>query len=238
MMRLILLSLAILFCSISHASLFGEIQRFQVNNASLPPYNSIGQVNDFCSGSVISFNKVLTAAHCVFDFENQTLMPVNSFHIGRNGISQLGQSFQVLSAEVHPLYPVTGDPHFDVAVLTLNVPYGVTLNPLPLSQDLSRWVFDPDLFAFVSIGSIIGYPGDKLLGTMWSVPCFFERRISHFDRPHYTCDTFGGMSGSPLLQIMDGQVSIIGVHTNGGSKNSGLFLRNEILSFIQSALLK
>lgn len=222
---------------IAQAEVLGEIQRFPVKDARQAPFSSIGLINNFCSGSLIAPNKVLTAAHCAFDFENQAPMPVTEFHLGRNGLMQRGVTFPVLSASVHPLYPLTGDPHYDVAVLTIEN-FGISFPVLgvPESLDFSTWTLNFQTLTFEALGSIAGYPGDQLSGTMWFVACMFEQRISHINRPHYICDTFGGMSGSPLLQKIGEQTWVIGVHTNGGVKNSGLFLRPDILDFIRQSL--
>ncbi|HAG91866.1 MAG TPA: hypothetical protein DCL41_08345, partial [Bdellovibrionales bacterium] len=146
---------------------------------------------------------------------------------------QPGFTFKVLKSTPHPIYKQTGSAEYDVAVLTIDN-QGITYPSLPLVHDLRSipWEFNKEFFAMSTVGSIIGYPGDRLLGTMWYVACFLKQEISDINRIHYDCDTFGGMSGSPILVNLNNRPTIIGVHTNGGRDNSGLMLRPEILNFI------
>lgn len=227
-----LLSLSL---QLSHAAVFGEIQRFQVSDSSQYPYNTVGQVENFCTGTLVAPNKVLTAAHCIYDFENSRFMPLNFFYLGRNGISKLGTALKIKSFVAHPLYLQTGNEHYDVGILTLES--NVYIPTIPIRFNTANWSLDKDDLSFKSIGSIIGYPGDKLIGSMWFVVCEFKRQISNFYRPYYTCDTFGGMSGSAIIMSDQEGSYITGVHTNGGSFNSGLFIIDDIQTFVMQELL-
>lgn len=225
------------FLPSASTTLLGELQRFQVSNSYQWPYNLVGQINDFCTGTLIAPNKVLTAAHCLFDFETQTFMPATKFNMARNGILNPGLSLDIKSISPHPLYMLTGSSQYDVGIITLTT--SLNLNKfMPINFNPDGWALNPKNLSFEKIGTIIGYPGDKLVGTMWFVACNFERRISDFYRPHYTCDTFGGMSGSPIIVSENSESYIVGVHTNGGKKNSGLFLLGEIFEFISKEVVK
>ena len=61
----------ILSTPLSFATVQGQLQRFQVGQATQAPYASVGLINDFCSGTLIAANKVLTAGHCTYDVETK-----------------------------------------------------------------------------------------------------------------------------------------------------------------------
>lgn len=220
----------------SHAAVLGEIQRFQVSDSTQFPYNTVGQVENFCTGTLVAPNKVLTAAHCIYDFENSSFMPLNFFYLGRNGIGQLGTAQKIKSFEAHPLYLQTGNEHYDIGILTLET--NVYIPTIPIRFNTASWTLDKDDLSFKGIGSIIGFPGDKLIGSMWFVVCEFKRQISNFYRPYYTCDTFGGMSGSAIIMSDQQGAYIAGVHTNGGAYNSGLFIIDDIQKFVLQEILR
>ena len=100
--------------------------------------------------------------------------------------------------------------------------------------------------------SVVGYPADRPIGTMWS----HTERIKRItpQRLYYTVDTCPGHSGSPILAKLPGKPRrvIIGVHTSGvvdergrpwgcsrgtvlappGMMNSGIRITPEVLKHI------
>ncbi|MCO5114037.1 MAG: trypsin-like serine protease [Bdellovibrionaceae bacterium] len=225
-----------LFCvSLSaQASLHGALQRFPVKDKPLYPLSAVGLVENFCSGTLIAPNKVLTAAHCLYDIETDQYMPVKTFHLGQNGISHLGQSIKVTSIKPHPIYVATGLPAFDVGIITLERAVSEFVVPV-VADTMLGWDLNSETLAYERISVIAGYPGDQLLGNMWYVVCLLEKNIHNLSRAHYNCDTFGGMSGSALIVYNQSGPQIIGVHTNGGAeKNFGVLIFPELLEFIKS----
>lgn len=220
--------------NLSFATVLGELQRFQAKDSTVYPYNTVGQINEFCTGTLIASNKVLTAAHCLYNTETQSLMNVDTFYLARNGIAQAGVAIEVKSIAPHPIFVETGLEYYDLGVITLK--QNVNLPVMPVRFNMESWTLDTKDLTYRTIGSIMGYPGDKLLGTMWFVVCNFERQLSNFYRPHYTCDTFGGMSGSALVLSDENGYYISGVHTNGGSYNSGLFIIDDVQNFVMREL--
>ncbi len=93
------------FTQVSYASshvdykIIGEDSRVKVNNTTLNPYQSItfieskfNNVYEDCSGTVIAPNKVITAAHCVYNPEHGGLTEQSKLTPGLNGkIAPFGQ---------------------------------------------------------------------------------------------------------------------------------------------------
>lgn len=91
--------------------------------------------DQFCGGTLISKNKVLTAAHCCFSDSNYIPDPVSTVRvrIGSNQRGSGGQVLRVASQAIHPKFnPITLD--YDVAILTLKTS---ATNPLTLSDNIN-----------------------------------------------------------------------------------------------------
>ncbi len=108
-------------------------------------------------------------------------------------------------------YINTGKVEYDFAVVELSTNLGDQVG-------WSGYGYDNNLNNGDEI-TIIGYPGDKESGTMWSVRCpadFYNKEIRH------RCDTYGGMSGSGIkARNSKGEVSIYGIHTFGSTSVNG-----------------
>src|SRR5690606_7296818 len=123
----------------------------------------------------------------------------------------------------------------------LNKNVGLSAGYLPIQYSQKNFIWNETEKQFINLGTIAGYPGDKLFVTMFMVPCFFRQNPFNFDllnrsisdKVEYECDTYGGMSGSALL-TGDGRGGslIIGVHTNGinasSKRNSGVLLLGDV----------
>lgn len=100
-----------------------------------------------CSGSIVAEQWVLTAAHCVFDFNSgfpQRPAPYVAVNIGRDSNNPL-ESLSVAEVIVHPDY-VEGDTVNDIALVRLTRPISLEVQRmlLPLSFDFDSTVADLD----------------------------------------------------------------------------------------------
>ena len=233
-----LFTTALLFVGHANSSVVGQLSRMQVPNPASVTYRVYGQVDEFCSGTMIAPRLVLTAGHCVYDVETAKPTNLKFFAPSRNGKAAPFGKIPVVAIHVAEEY-IKGNPDRDLAVLVLRDPIGNSTGWLQIAWDHS--VLAPHASAlggWSGPGTIAGYPGDKDKNTMWLVACDFYVAPLLPRRPQYTCDTYGGMSGSSLVVAGPrGVPYVIGVHTTGrGNFNTGVVLSGENKTFLQKIL--
>lgn len=229
----------VLVTTATQASVTGQIQRFEVTDTTKDVYRPIGQVSNFCTGTMISPFHVLTAGHCVYDVSKKTFAQNVTFSPARKGRLNPFGTVRVTSYVVHPRYVAFGDANSDLAVLRLESPIGLRTGWFGIDFSMSGFSSIPGtaVGGHIAPGTITGYPGDKHDGTMWLVACSFRMTTAAPMKTFYTCDTYGGMSGSALAYGGPGGKSVIfGVHTSGHGKfNSGVLLTGGNADFVRRA---
>ena len=196
----------------------GEDERYPHYHINAP-YTAIGYLSPAgCTAYAIGPRHLLTAAHCIFPegYQNN-MVPVSQlrFYLRRNCYSY-GLTYTVSQVSWYLQYNVNGNPEYDIALLLL---------PYSMYNWMGIAYRDPML---IVSAEICGYPGDI-------VPyyqCFYCSRCNDVAREYdsawwnptsdnrlqYTCDTEGGMSGSPVMTDDHDSTSMLysyGVHTHG-----------------------
>lgn len=178
-----------------------------------------------CSASIVGVNKVLTAAHCVYDAPGKKWNIPSHVAPGRYRSSS-GSTIEpwgrwpVLHATVYTAWTNSGsydsgDVKYDVAILTMGT------NSLGnIGSHMGTLSVVPAPCTIDSNSRLTGYPADKADGEMWtSGICGFWDHSCNANTVYHHCDTTGGQSGSA---IYDNSGKVFGVHSGGNnSRNMG-----------------
>ena len=200
-------------------SIIGYDSRFmRYYTQGTAPYSAIGYLSTGCTAYLVGPRHLITAAHCVHPRGNTRGIYSGSqltFYLRRN-CYRYGIRYGVSQVLVYSEYRNRGSVDHDIACLLL-------------TSTVSDWMGYAyrDPMPTVS-GEICGYPGDKKR----TYNCFYcgtctdvqHLRFGWFGwsrndkRLQHTCDTVGGMSGSPVLTDDHDSTSRLysyGVHTHG-----------------------
>ncbi len=213
------------FMDSDNKRVFGEYERDRVYDTRDFKFRVVGQVENFCTGTLVSERHMITAAHCVYDIRSKSWNTWYHFSPARisrsntpHGLTPWNRVF------VHEDYIKNGDRNKDFAIVELADPIGKTLG-----WQGYGW---SNRHVDYTMGTIIGYPGDKENGTQWQVTCpmtFTDKEIV------YRCDTYGGMSGSGVILDSGSGERIYGIHTLGRSyDNSAVRITKEVFQTIKS----
>lgn len=211
-------------------TIFGEDDRRRVEDTTKFPYSAVvfiqvtyedGSIYNG-TGSMISSDTVLTAAHIIYDRERKQWAKEVEVHAGLvDHFPTLGytKSSKLLALDgwlTNQYVPYA----FDLGLIKLQEPIGFDTGWFGLSDQAEQ----PGL----PITSI-GFPGDKPAQSMWEVAgsvAWFT-----YENLHYHFDTFDGQSGSPVLNT---QQQILAVNAYSGTEtNFGTRTNPTVISWIE-----
>lgn len=210
----ILIALFISFSAIASSTQEVISDEVDLANIGMLKGTSSNTQSSQCTASPISPTLILTAAHCLFDDQDNVFDELE-FYPNYNSPTDVKSKINVVNILYYKLSSEAQALKYDIAILTLET-------PVDKYFEIST---APTLQGEVSI---IGYPLTESEQHVWISTCDIQSNRS--DILIYNCPTAPGMSGAPILQNINGTLSIVGIHLGKDFENDhGLGLSNLIV---------
>ena len=215
----------------------GDVHREAVD-ASRYPWSAIGKLYNetggACTAVIISRDKALTAAHCIFNYRTRRFIPPAALHfLAGYHIGQFSAHARVASYDMGPGFdPLRYDQtsSADWAVLTLTELLPANIAPLKLSEHLSPWG---------TKAVIAGYPQDRAFALTADGDCELHESIEGGRLLLHTCRGIAGYSGAPILvSSAENKIEIAGIHIASFQSSGGQNVLAIPAYIIQRALME
>lgn len=175
------------------------------------PWSAIGKLYNetggSCSGAVIARDKILTAAHCLFNYRTQRFIPASALHFlvgyrtGRYSAHMRVASYEIGAGFDPYRYGQTSDADWAVLTVTEKVP--ASIEPLKLASELSPRG---------TKAMMAGYPRDRAHAMTADSDCELREVVDGGRLYLHTCRGIAGYSGAPILIRGEGdEVRVAGI---------------------------